>query len=299
MGVLVGSIAGIAVNVVAALLPRPGGYGRGALAIALSAATLTIPFVVAAPLPWPAILAALMGLSFARVCEIVRAPGRFGPAERAVRLATIFETRLMRRAPRRVPVRDWLVAAALLTAGILVLTLAYRLGPAVVPYAISGWPRWIAGAAGGYLFFDGVTRALVTPLPLLGWEHAPIQRAPIRSRSLAEFWGFRWNRAVGLWLQRNLFEPLARRGMPRMGILLAFLGSSLLHFYLVFPAAGLIPALWMAAFFLAHGVLAAVERVLGVKEWPPPLGHAFVGVCFLATLPLFSEPLMRIMRADS
>src|SRR5437660_1173788 len=85
------------------------------------------------------------------------------------------------------------VVAALLTAGTLVLTLAYRLGPAVVPYAISGWPRWIAGAAGGYLFFDGVTRALVAPLPLLGWEHAPIQRAPIRSRSLAEFWGFRWN----------------------------------------------------------------------------------------------------------
>ena len=66
----------------------------------------------------------------------------------------------------------------------------------------------------------------------------------------------------------------------------------------MFPAAGLMPALWMAAFFLAHGILAAVERVLGVKEWPPLLGHSFVIVCFLATLPLFSEPLMRILRAS-
>src|SRR4029077_9584942 len=142
-------------------------------------------------------------------------------------------------------------------------------------YAVSGWPRWILGAAGGYLFFDGGMRALVAVLPLFGWEHAPVQRAPVRSRSLAEFWGLRWNRVVGLWLQRNIFDPVARRGAPRLGILLAFVVSALLHVYLVAPAAGLIPALWMGAFFLAHGALAAFERVLGVKDWPPALGHAF------------------------
>jgi len=298
MLVAAGVFAAIAVNVIAALLPRPGSYGRAALAIALSAAALTTPFLLDAPRPWPAILAALMALSFARVCEIVRAPNRFGLAERAVRLATIFETRLMHRAPRRLPLREALLAVPLLAAGMLIVIVAYRLGPAVDPYAPSGWPRWIAAAAGGYVLFEGIARAAVAPLALFGWEHAPIQRAPIRSRSLAEFWGFRWNRPIGLWLQRNLFEPLARRGLPRTGILLAFVGSALLHFYMVLPSAGVVPALWMAAFFLAHGALAALERVLGVKEWRPIFGHAFVGVCFLATLPLFSEPLLRIMRPD-
>ena len=294
---LVGCVAGLALSIFAALVPRRGCKGRGALAVALSAVTLPIPFALHASPPWPFVAAVLLGVSFARVCEIVRAPTRFGLVERGVRAGTIFETRLMRPTRSQFSLRAWLIAVALGTAGILVVVFAYQLGPAVAPYSPSGWPRWIAGTAGGYLLFDGLMRAVVAVLLLFGWEHAPIQRAPIRSRSLAEFWGLRWNRPVSLLLQRNLFDPLARRGAPRQGILLAFVGSALLHAYLVAPVAGLVPAAWMGAFFIAQGILASVERELGVRHWRPIFGHAFVAGCFLATLPLFAEPLMRILRA--
>jgi hypothetical protein len=292
---LAGAACGIGLDVIAALLPAPGRKGRAALAIALAAVPIPVPFFIDASPPWPAVLSVLLGLAFMRVCEIARAPARFQRKERIVRAGTIFETRLMRRVPRRVPVREWLLCAALIAAGIGALIAAFHLGLPVPPYALAGWPRWIAAAAGGYLLFEGAMHTLVSLLLLIGWEHAPVQRAPIRSRSLAEFWGFRWNRVVSLWLQKNLFEPLARRGSPRLGILLAFAVSALLHFYMVLPAAGLIPALWMAAFFLAHGALSALERPLGVKEWPPAAGRAFVIACFLVTLPLFAEPAMRAL----
>jgi hypothetical protein len=289
---------GIALDTAAGMLPAPVRASPAlprVAAIAVSSATLALPFLIDAPPVLRAVLAVLLAVGFGRVVEIARSPWRFQRPERVVRLATILETRLMRRVPRSAAGAAWLAAAAFTAAGLLVLVLAFRAGPPVEPYAAAGWPRWLLGAAGGYLLFEGLMRALVAVLPPFGWEHAAVQRMPIRSRSLAEFWGLRWNRVVGLWLQRNLFDPAARRGSPRLGILLAFAVSALLHFYLVVPAVGLVPALWMGLFFLAHGALAAVERALGVKEWPAALGHAWALACFLVTLPLFCEPMLRIL----
>jgi len=115
----------------------------------------------------------------------------------------------------------------------------------------------------------------------------------VLSRTLAEFWGLRWNRVIGRLLRRNCFEPLARRGAPMLGVLLAFAVSGLLHFYLVLPAAGLVPAIWIGSFFAVHGILCLVETRLAVRRWPAVAGHAFVVAAFVATIPLFSEPLLR------
>jgi hypothetical protein len=103
---------------------------------------------------------------------------------------------------------------------------------------------------------------------------------------------------VSYWLRRNVFDPVARVGEPRLAIFLSFVVSALLHSFMVLPAAGVIPALWIGTFFLLHGVLATVEPSLGVKRWPSVLGHAFVVAGFLATIPLFSEPLLRSLGLD-
>src|SRR5206468_9155475 len=44
-----------------------------------------------------------------------------------------------------------------------------------------------------------------------GVDVPAVQRNPIVSRSLAEFWGQRWNRVVGGWLREFMFEPFARK----------------------------------------------------------------------------------------
>jgi hypothetical protein len=69
-------------------------------------AALPLPFLLDdAPAGYRSIQAAILGMSFGRVIEIVRAPWRFGRGERAVRVLTIFEPRLMKRVPRSAPVK--------------------------------------------------------------------------------------------------------------------------------------------------------------------------------------------------
>jgi hypothetical protein len=65
-------------------------------------------------------------------------------------------------------------------------------------------------------------RALIAAL---GYAMEPVQRTPILSRSLAEFWGRRWNRIVGRWLRENAFEPFAKAGRPGTGSFVAFVAS--------------------------------------------------------------------------
>jgi hypothetical protein len=295
--VVVAYAAGVALNVAAAMLPAPvrgGSLLPRALAIVLSLAALPIPFLLDdAPAAYRAIQAAILGMSFGRVIEIVRAPWQFGRGERAVRVLTIFEPRLMKRVPRSAPVKAFLTGVAFCCAGSLLIALSLRLAPPTAPYEWAGWPRWVCAAAAGYFLLEGLARSLTALLPLFGWDHLPIQCAPIRSRSFAEFWGARWNRVVSFWLRRNVFDPVARGGAPRLAIFLSFAVSALLHSFMVLPAAGLIPALWIGAFFVLHGVLATVEPSLGVKRWPSFLGHAFVVAGFLVTIPLFSEPVLR------
>ena len=50
---------------------------------------------------------------------------------------------------------------------------------------------------------------------------------PWRARSLAEFWGRRWNRLIGDWLAQVVYRPWRRR--PRLAMGAAFLVSGLIH----------------------------------------------------------------------
>jgi predicted deacetylase len=112
------------------------------------------------------------------------------------------------------------------------------------------------------------------------------------SRSVAEFWARRWNAVVRTWLDRTAFRPLARNGWPRMGIFAAFALSAAIHAYLPLPALPLRYAGMMAAFFLLHGIVVLAERPLGVTGWPRWAGHAWTVAIFMATAPLFLEPVL-------
>jgi len=59
----------------------------------------------------------------------------------------------------------------------------------------------------------------------------PIHKQPWRSRTLAEFWGQRWNRLFGDWTRQVCFRPL--RQMPGLGLIMAFAVSGVMHEFLV------------------------------------------------------------------
>jgi hypothetical protein len=103
----------------------------------------------------------------------------------------------------------------------------------------------------------------------------------------------RWSSVVHKWLRSNVYEPFSRRGAPRAGIVTAFLVSAILHAYIVWPAAGIVPALWMLAFFLAHGAGMVIEAKLRVRRWGKVFGRVFVIAFFLVTVPLFMESILR------
>ncbi|MFO0667049.1 MAG: MBOAT family protein [Polyangiaceae bacterium] len=112
---------------------------------------------------------------------------------------------------------------------------------------------------------------------------------PWLSRSLAEFWGKRWNRIVSHWLKSHVYVPAASRTGPVGGVFATFLASAALHFYPTLVSTDLRNACMMGAYFLLQAVLVLVEKSLPDGRWKRP--YAFAAL--LGPLPLFIFPLLR------
>lgn len=124
---------------------------------------------------------------------------------------------------------------------------------------------------------------------LFGVDVPTVQRNPILSRSLAEFWGQRWNRVVGGWLREFFFAPLARRRLPQLGLAASFGASAAIHAWLIIGL-GADAAVMMAAYFLLQGAALFVESRIGLRRAPPILGRAWAIGVVLAPLPLLQGP---------
>ena len=121
-------------------------------------------------------------------------------------------------------------------------------------------------------------------------------RNGVRARTVAEFWGKRWNRAVGEWLGEFVFAPLARCGHPALGLMSAFVASALVHAWLAAVALGeLRAALSIAAYFVVQGGAVLVERRLGVRAWPPAVARAWTALVVAGPSPLGVGPFLRTL----
>jgi predicted DCC family thiol-disulfide oxidoreductase YuxK len=108
-----------------------------------------------------------------------------------------------------------------------------------------------------------------------GVSAAPLMRNPILSRSLAEFWGRRWNTAFNELAFRLAFRPMRRMASPAVATLLVFGLSGLVHDLVIsLPARGGygLPT----AYFLIQGAGLVVQRSkagrrlgldLGARGW--------------------------------
>src|SRR6266487_592884 len=130
-------------------------------------------------------------------------------------------------------------------------------------------------------------------LLVIGWQAAgldaePIMEAPLRSKSVSEFWGRRWNGAFNRLAFDFVFRPLARRQGIRIATLAAFLVSGLIHELVIsLPAGGGygLPT----AYFLLQGIGILTERAL-----PQIRGQIFTIVITAASaFWLFHPPFVR------
>lgn len=187
-----------------------------------------------------------------------------------------------------------LVYAVMATAG-LAITID------VAPRATGGW-YWFVRWAGGALFFyclaDATEGGVCVLYRAVGVVVPPQHLVPIASRSVQEFWGKRWNRAVGSWLRAHCFLPFARRGQVRTGLVAAFCASAVFHAYFTLVAVGWVMAVAMLVFFLIQGVFVLFELRVGVARWQHGLARVWTVVAVLGCSPLFVEPILRILLGE-
>lgn len=270
------------------------------LALLLMGAGLFAPLAAPPIALLRAILSLYFAWSFINVIELVRDPTPRSTWFRVLQVLVLHDLRLdgsLRQSPAR-ELRFGLLATSALAgvtalSGLELVGWAERFGATPL-----GWfLRYFVGVLVTYLAVEAVVRLLGFVYRASGLAPPRLHDHPIASRSLAEFWGRRWNRIVGTWLRAAAFAPLMARGYPRLGIALAFLLSAVLHFYFCAPALGPGPALMMASFFVLQLPFVGLERLFVLRRWPRPLQRVWtLGVLSLLS-PLFVEPFLQVVEA--
>jgi hypothetical protein len=130
---------------------------------------------------------------------------------------------------------EWLFAFGKLAVGLGVLFGMARLVPTNYPYLI-GW----VGMIGIVLVLHfGLFHLLSCAWRRIGVDARPLMNWPLRSASLSEFWGQRWNTAFRDLTHRFLFRPLLPRIGMRGALFVGFVFSGLVHDVVIsWPAGG-------------------------------------------------------------
>jgi hypothetical protein len=189
-------------------------------------------------------------------------------------------------APPQHPTRgDWLGATRNLAAGGTIIWLLASKRLFLQPW-IAGW----TGLVGiGLVLHFGALSLLSLLWQRAGVNAPPIMHRPATARSLADFWGRRWNTAFRDLAYELVYRPLARWWGARPAMTAVFLFSGMLHDLAIsFPArAGYgLPTLYF--FLQAIGV--EIERSNVGRRWH--LRNGLRGWLFAATLILAPAGLL-------
>jgi len=153
------------------------------------------------------------------------------------------------------PASKWLWAILQTILGAFLLWVVARTFPESHPL-MRGW----VGMVGLVLVLHfGLFQIIAFLWQRLGVAAEPIMQAPLRSTSLAEFWGKRWNLGFRQLAHELIFGPTHRKLGARTAGFLVFLVSGLIHDLVIsLPARGGygLPTLY----FLLQGAGVAIER---------------------------------------
>ncbi len=177
----------------------------------------------------------------------------------------------------------WLWATLETILGAILLWVMARSLPTGQPL-VRGW----VGMVGLILLLHFGTFQIVALLwQSLGVKAESIMSEPLRSTSLGEFWGKRWNLGFRQLAHELIFRPLHRTLGPNTAGFLVFAVSGLIHDLVIsLPASGGygLPTLY----FLLQGTGVTVERSRFGKRFG--LGQGVRGWCFMVvflTVPVF------------
>lgn len=193
---------------------------------------------------------------------------------------------------------EWLFAAAKTFLGFVIFSIASLawFWAWNVPQTNDLLVGWMCMVGVILLLHFGSFHLLALAWRAAGVNAAPLMRSPLRSVSLAEFWGKRWNTAFHELVHRFTFRPLTRRVGAMGAMLLVFLLSGLVHELVIsLPARGGygLPT----GYFLLQGLGVACEHTRVGRRIG--LGHGWRGwlfTMFVTIAPafwLFHPPFIR------
>jgi Membrane bound O-acyl transferase family len=158
-------------------------------------------------------------------------------------------------ANRGVRAREWMAALTKTIVGAALIGAA-KSAPLAGHPLLRGW----IGMLGIVLILHfGTFYLLALAWQSVGVHAEPIMRRPLRSESLSEFWGKRWNLGFRTLSHKLIFRPLQRRYGVVAATLGAFVVSGLIHDLVISVPARAGYGL-PTAYFLAQGLGVIVER---------------------------------------
>lgn len=260
----------------------------------IALAALVAPLLIAPTWIVARGFAAMFGtVTFGRSLDLARRPGGLSFWRRVWMLVALFDVREALRCGPALDLREALYLAVHLGLCRLAWVGVFELAPGLD--GVLAWAlRWAAGLVLCYASFESAHSSLLILYRGVGFVLPRINDYPIRSTTLVEFWGRRWNRAVSGWLRDNLFFPLARRRHATLGLLAAFVGSTALHFWFAWVPLDLLAGAMMASFFMVHAAALLLERKLGVARWRVGARRVWTALWIAAPSPLFVEPALRL-----
>jgi hypothetical protein len=137
--------------------------------------------------------------------------------------------------PAKPGAAEWLSSSGKTLFGVALVWIVARTAAPVSPL-LTGWAGMI-----GLIFFlhFGMFHLLSLAWRNAGVNAPPIMRSPVLARSLAEFWGRRWNTAFHELAHRFTFRPMRRVADTTFATLGVFLLSGLVHDLVIsLPARG-------------------------------------------------------------
>jgi hypothetical protein len=142
----------------------------------------------------------------------------------------------------------------------------------------------------------GLFNLLAGAWRLAGVDARPLFLAPLRSTSLAEFWGRRWNLAFSQMTALAIYRPMVRRAGRGPAVAASFLASGLLHELAISVPVGAGYGMPLV-YFAVHGILSLVEGRLARAGHPidraPWVGRAWTMAWLVLPLPiLFHRPFL-------
>lgn len=279
--------------VLSALLAGPTVARRAMAALAMACA-LAVPFCLTRqPIEVRGFVAFACTPGLLRATDLVTRRGSLSWQRRLVHLASPVDSFRLVAAPAAIAWRSVGRAIVMGALGGASAFVALVVAPGI---AGIGGPvvRGASSVVVAYAGVDLVYAALDVVYRAIGFSPGVLHDHPILSRSARELWGKRWARLISVWVDAHAFRPLARRGLPKVGLFAAFLLSALVHLYQTWPPLGLRGAAAVASYFLVQGLVVLVEGPLEVARWPSPLARAWTLVVVGLPGPLVGEAVLRI-----